>query len=113
MKRTAIRYKKINGKVYVKKIENAAEIRELQHEFGEEVMLEYLNGAPMYRKSTDNKHDDPDAIMVASEDGKVCIIGKDDVIGSKEFGEIIETMKAAGDRLGKLCGQAEEKKVVI
>lgn len=110
MKRTVIKYFTLNGRVYIKKIENVAGARELQEQFGNAITAAYLQGIPVYKKNEGCKHN---ALTVVGTDGKAYVLSETDVMGKQEFGEIIGEIKAAGKRLGDLCEQAKEKKVVI
>lgn len=117
MKRTFIDYqKKSNGKIEIIDIRNIAGPGEVRDEFGNKVARNYRDGVPRYYGYHPRANPDCEWIEWSPA---ICSTFKTfpgDVMSAEKFQELIETLKAAGNRLQKIKDyykEAEVRRVTI
>lgn len=110
MKRTVIKYVVMpDNRVKITGIENVASLTDIAKEFGGIVKRYYGSKYPWYGKSEEG----PVLFPVV---GQHVLINVEDTFEKSEFSKIIQTMKAAGDRLQQIkkqVSESEEKTIII
>jgi len=109
MKRTAIHYRDMGDKVEIISIENAATKRYMGDIIGAEATHKYLSGKPCYFEAFEG-------IYVYTDQGGEYILRPGSIWYDSSFGHIVQTMKAAVDRLQRIRKEHEQsqiKKVII
>jgi hypothetical protein len=110
LKRTEIDIIPLSGgkEVEVVAIRHVAWMKEIAKQYGEAVRDKYFRGFPRYGNSSRRKP----RIIVRSKTGadntQFLIVGR--TYSQKHFDYIVDTMKAAGDRLGKIIREDRERK---
>jgi hypothetical protein len=95
-----------DGKVEIKAIRHVAWMKEISKKYGARVKNIYVSGSPSYMYSSGDGKD----VRIRLPHGVRRMLCVDATYSRQRFDYIVDTMRSAGDRLGKIIREDRERK---